>query len=286
MSNLFGWFDKRDFIENSERQQNSFTTSFGFGNTNVRRCTSTRDCASGYACINGVCQRVNVPSGTSEPNDPGSCTEGTGGTSPCGEVGACSDGGNCGSGSPVSSCCGQAVSYVTKNEEGKFVPTCDKPRTCRPFCTNYYASFGRMPAGCEGYNPCFADCEICGVSGGAYSCQKKLISESSPCYCDNGARCGPCDQCVIDTGSSDLGQCVPNPGAPETSRCQQCLELPTYQCGNGVEIGPIEACTEGDKTAAQVLVEKIQARCAACTVLCHCHEDCPDGMSCTANGCV
>jgi len=285
MTGLSDWAGKR--YATDEERRDGRTETIIAQNPRVR-CASTSQCAAGYACVNGRCTRISSQAGVSSGDTAGNCSGGTSGSqSSCNDGSrACSDDGSCGSGTTVSSCCGQAVSYRVQDSEGKFVPTCDKPTTCRPFCSSYFANFGTIASGCEGYDPCFPDCEICGLQNGAFSCQKQLISEASPCYCDNGARCGPCDQCVTDNTSSNFGQCVSSSNVPETSRCQQCLTLDSYVCG-GNDVGPITACTTPDATAQENLTAAIEEACKnVCDAPCNCHSDCPEGTFCTPDGCV
>ena len=258
MSGLFGWFDKRDFLERFENESPAALSGSELSRLGRTNCAGTKDCGAGFACIDGVCQRVNAPTDNATGDTAGDCNNGAGGSSPCGSGSrACSDGGNCGSGSPVGSCCGQAVSYRVKDPStGKFITSCERPGGCRPFCTSYFASFGTMPDGCEGYDPCFSDCEICGVSGGAYSCQKKLVAESTPCYCDNGARCGNCRACITDPASSNYGNCEYVNGL-----CGKCVTMETHFCC-GVNVGPVTVCTDGSTPANVALQERLEELCA------------------------
>ena len=232
--------------------------------SSTSKCVSSRQCAAGFGCVNGVCVRISAQGLNGSRDSAGSCNNYPY-FNPCNSGSrACSDNGTCGSGSPTQSCCGNRVSYRRRDSNGNFIPSCETYRSeerrpgCRPFCSNYFALFNTIAAGCEGYDPCFPDCETCGIDGirdetdSGYACQPAPIEEDTPCYCDSGARCNDCEKCITDVSDFRYGECVV---FPENKRCVKCLGLESHTCCE-VDVGPIRVCEDGSNRPLQELFEE------------------------------
>lgn len=260
MSDLFGWFDKRNILQDVENQQQALGGDSSTSRGQVS-CVSTKQCGSGFACIDGICEKLDTGSDQSGIDTAGDCNSGGGGgSSLCGSGSrACSDNASCGGSDPPTECCGQGVKFRIFNlETYKLETSCDEPGDCNPFCSASFAALGVMPTGCEGKDPCLSACEYCGLDfkrNGRF-CQKSTITQTTPCYCDNGARCGHCESCDSNPGSSKYGQCY----STDQDRCQQCITKDNHYCC-GKNVGPITACSGGGKTAKSVLRDMIAASC-------------------------
>ena len=221
------------------------------------RCIHTAQCASGFGCVNGRCISIGVTGGNGSPNSPGNCPDDDNNCNSGSN--ACQSEANCGSGSGLVRCCGASGSYQSR-ENGIVSLSCEKDTSCDSFCNGYYASFGYKSKFCEGREVCDPDCEYCGLS----KCKKRFMTESTPCWCDAGARCGACKECIVNPNASTFGECTQTPATRE--RCKQCLTLESYKCC-GQEVGPLTLCGDASGGPAtgpltRKLKEKARAKCS------------------------
>ena len=285
------------------------------------RCGTTSECASGYACVNGWCVRLNVGTSTGGSSaSPGNCSQGGGLPSPCnaGGLSSCQSDPNCGKGYDPTECCGSIV-YVPIGAGGGIIAICNGEEKlnarCSPFCDAYYESLGEIAAGCNDALICNDGCTYCD-SGGLdtpASCQRLA---NAPCWCSDNS-CGDCQVCETGPTSPNFGQC----GTPanEADRCKVCEDIKyTCPCGQVVEASACAStktkareearkkgsaeCQEkypfkyikqpgggyatagGETVTFDTVVAECEKECTA-ELECHCHSECASG-TCSGGRCA
>ena len=262
------------------------------GSTN--RCTTTSDCASGYACVNGQCLQTGVGGSTgggisaspgqcdpNDPNDPQPNPPGAGG---CNQGGSnsCQGQANCGDGYQARECCGTRTCSFSAfgvacvcDGDIKFKSPCSE------FCDSYMAANGEPGAGCTEDNAC-GECNECENS----ECVPKA---DGPCWCDGGETCNTdgCYQCVSDPEDPDFGEC-----RFTEEDCYDCGTVTNYLCPCNRIIPFTRFCQPygtGGMLAINVAQQMAAAQCAELcdddTVCdCNCDNDCADCEYCSSAG--
>lgn len=258
------------------------------------RCTTTSDCASGYACVNGKCVQAGVGGSTGggifagpgacdpfDPNDPQRPIPGAGGCNQGGATG-CQGQANCGNGAQIRKCCGTRTCSFSAFG---VVCVCDEDinfgTACSDFCDSYLAANGEGGAGCTEEQAC-GECNEC--SSG--ECVPKL---NRPCWCDGGETCDTdgCYQCVSDPDDEDFGEC-----RFEEENCQDCATITNFLCPCNIILPPITVCKPvlsggllAINEAQAEAVRRCAEECKVDTVCdCNCDNDCPDCEYCTQAG--
>lgn len=293
------WYNKRSTLGQPGVGLNN-PSGLGYGDYTLpsarQRCVSSSQCGSGYGCVNGRCVSIQVE-GYGSPNSPGNCP---GGGNDCNSgSNACQSGPGCGSGSGETACCGGPLNYQS-SENGVITVSCDSDKSCDMWCTTYNEIFGFNAEFCAGREVCDPDCEYCSLSG---SCEKSLIAESTPCWCDAGARCGWCRACITAPSDARYGECAQTKETQE--RCKQCATIESYECC-GQEVGPLTFCsTPGEGSSSDAVREGVRRMAREkCSELCdNCEQkthktyctnttglpdpetlNCPSGIRCVQTG--
>ena len=279
-------------------------------------CTSTQQCASGYACVNGYCVQLqyyeygdgsssSCGSGAEEGSLPPACN--------LGGYSSCQSEPNCGDGYDPTECCG-SIFYTGVGGGLGIIALCngkEKEGTrCNVFCTSYYEITGIVLSGCSDVIICNDGCTFCS-STTLYDATCQPLA-NAPCYCEQ-SRCGECEVCNTDTTSSDFGLC--GISATGTDTCQICEEI-EYKCPCGQVIGAAGCASEivnarrkaivnaafrceaeypcnitrqldgslttfdtGDPVTEDELIETCNNICSS-EIYCHCDDECPPGYEC------
>jgi len=176
------------------------------------KCFGSNQCASGWACVQGVCKPLLSNSG--------SYSSGCGGTTGGGAGGGCASAGSAvfdgctisGCGGCASDCPGiRSCRYDAYGTVNCFCGEV-KDQGCSSFCTSYTQSTGETADGCSGL--ACDECSYCDYSfvSASGSCKKKTDC-SAPCHCSQN--------CVPDCYTcNQAGEMVP---APEN--CKQCYTV-------------------------------------------------------------
>ena len=272
-------------------------------------CRLSRDCAEGWACIDGTCIDMSGP-GSDRISTPGDCELPDDGLAenPCGKPGGC-DKPTCGEDLDKGGidCCGGTIyrGYVTERIGTN--PDSLEPITrqvykeqCEPLdyeCDQYadfwYKATGDLLSGyettqiCNSCNEC-AEGKIC-----------RPISEAfAPCYCWPGIckdKEGPCFECDSDSGDC-LETCT---GC--AAECNQFFTCPCDPAQDRYEaLGSFNPCTSASGGCWQATAEKITSFCEEtfpcqdknnqCKGDCETlkstsgYPDCPAGKICQQNG--
>lgn len=199
-------------------------------------CTSSNQCASGWACVGGVCQPL--PPGSGEAGDQASgpglspdCDPGNP-NSPCNSGGpdACQQTPTCGDRTDARECCGSRCCYFGSASSplpgvSCFCDECPPLPGCSSFCESYLKANGEVGPGCtEGPNG--NSCDSCTYCNGG-KCDDLFIG--APCWCKE-PECGKdCETCDTTPGSPTLGECIFS-----ESSCQICVESYNFECPCGV----------------------------------------------------
>ena len=198
-------------------------------------CTSTSDCASGYACVGGNC--IRAASAAATPCTGTGNTDGNGGGTTCGGAGGdqCSKPG-CGTPVPIGGCCGGPQYW--DEETGQIVCGVEPITQCDVVCTEHYKATGEHLPGCGGASEpsqtslvCTNRCSTC-VENEDYDPDSSLIDErwayvckpyeqsesaSIPCFCPGGeCETEDCDKCDTEEGFCEQD-------------CDTCFEECTYE---------------------------------------------------------
>lgn len=184
------------------------------------KCTSSSDCAMGWACINGECKQVNGPGGNNQgwpdptiPSVPGTLPPST--NSPCGDgpdinrgcsvpgPGGCRTT-TCGDGDTRADCCGNrccrysyGVGAPTVNcacgdcpDYGDGGSGSGNRKWCVKFCDSYFKTYGERSKVCDQKAAC-DECQACtGEQGGRSYCENR---SEAPCHCNVPDGCYVCE---------------------------------------------------------------------------------------------
>lgn len=277
------------------------------------RCTSSSQCSSGYACVNGSCLRTTTAptgGGTSngQINNAGGCDQNDP-NSPCNSSGqsACSTTPNCGDipNPRPEECCGtRCCSFGSASSDRPgvncYCGKCpkDEGKSCNIFCDGYSSANGESVMGCTPESSC-TECTSCSLFSG--TCQP--IS-GAPCWCE-GSQCQDCLSCDTNPASPSFGLCIP----ARSGACSACSHVDAYKCPCGETVGPITACRVygpggsgyggnvilSSKSAQEIAQEQCEPASTCdpckgdCTSKTYCNEEvppCPNGMKCTDNGTI
>lgn len=192
-------------------------TSTFSGKNNITKCTSSNQCASGYACVGGVCEQhlPSNPNGSvagcgdinAQPIEQRCCVK-----SSSQDIKACTSPG-CSSErcSPITDCKGNVV---CRYSSGKIVCECcgkndNRPgsrpgggggsgggggtgASCDPFCDNFWKTIA-LP----NLDSCAnKTCSECGVCGDGNLCEPTNCGQG-PCWCDKSC-IPPCQYCAVN----------------------------------------------------------------------------------------
>lgn len=276
-------------------------------------CTSSSQCPSGYACVNGNCIRTSTTptgGGTSggQINNAGGCRQNDP-NSPCNSAGrsACSTTPNCGNiPSPrPEECCGSrccSFGSATSSRPGVncYCGKCpeDKGKSCNIFCDGYSSANGEDVMGCTPEVSCTA-CTSCSLFSG--TCEPV---SGAPCWCEGSECQQDCLSCDINPASPSFGLCIP----ARSGACSACTHVESYECPCGETVGPITACRiygpGGSGYGGNVIIssksatELAQEQCASASSCDECKGDCtsktysgdvppcPGQTKCTDNGSI
>jgi len=234
-------------------------------------CTSSSQCPSGWACVDGICQLMNNSGGGSaggggpsqqpspggggdcNPNDP---------NSPCnsGGPGSCQQAPGCG-GDDARDCCGtRCCSFGSASSSRPGVhcwcSECPPFPTCSDFCASYLSANGEKGPGCsEG-----TDGNSCDSCSYCFAGQCEPVS-NAPCWCGDGDSCntGACYKCDTNPDSSNYGDCAIDP-----SGCQQCGTIRNHLCPCNRILPDITVCKpygEGGLSPINLAQQEAAKRC-------------------------
>jgi len=309
-------FGLKSTLDDSELESEGDST----GSTDLSSfCSSTDQCPSGYACVNGKCEFMSPNQTDSwQWNSPGSCGgqgAGTGGGSGGSNGSGCNSGGpgscqqtpNCGEVSKPkpeeccgSRCCRYGLTSLTVNCTCGPCNDGGGGSECSFFCDSYWPANGISTMGCNEENTC-SECETCDF----FDRQCSPASDA-PCWCDHVSCSDNCLTCVSNPSSGSFGGCV----AAAPGACSVCTHVDSYQCPCGGVVGPITACSKWSDAGGsgyggnvilttQTATEIAEAKCASvsdcdecnkCETKTYCTDTngspppCPDGSSCTQTG--
>jgi hypothetical protein len=235
-----------------------------------KNCALSRDCAEGWACIDGTCTDMSGP-GSDRIDTPGDCElpDDQLAKNPCGKPGGCEKP-TCGENLDKGGidCCGGTIYRGFVTERTGTDPETLEPITrqvwkeqCEPLsyeCDQYadfwYKATGDLLSGyeanqiCNSCNEC-AEGKIC-----------RPISEAfAPCYCWPGVckdKEGPCFDCDSDTGDCDetCTGCV--------AECNQFFTCPCDPSQTRYEAkGSFNPCTSTSGGCWEPTAQKIKSFC-------------------------
>ena len=306
---LFSRYETSKYVRDSmfSALGQSATQAFG-GIPSPSGCRLSRDCAEGWACIDGTCTDMSGP-GSDRITTPGDCELPDDGleTNPCGKDGGCAQP-TCGEtvGEGGLDCCGGTIYRGFVASRGPVNPTTGERSTietwkeqcepleheCDQYADSWYKSTGELPRGYEVEQLC-SSCSEC---GSGLLCTP--ISDSfAPCYC-NPEKCkdkeGPCFDCDFESGDclETCEGCV--------AECNQFFTCPCDKSQTRYEAkGSFNPCTSASGGCWEPTAEKIREFCAEtfpcedenqCKGDCETlkstsgYPDCPSGKLCQQNG--
>jgi len=258
----------------------SFLDNELFRKTSNSECNGSRDCGSGFACIDGKCTKIHTRGGGNwTPNSCGddsvtrACTKGdkSGSNDKCTQPtpGNCDKDPIC----PGERCCRQ-------QEDGSIrcvCGSCDQidASRCNVYCDQYYKTWGDVLAGCykrdvEGFGECGGnicdECKFCEsdfVGSNFGTCELGNQGDPFnplPCHCF--PRCSEeCHVCNKDVNSSRFGDCQYS-----AQNCSECCAISNYDCPQCARFFPgfsyhCEPVTSA-KNCISALQEKLYNQCA------------------------
>lgn len=207
-------------------------------------CTSSSQCASGFACVNGNCEQqvtqTSTTSGSTSGCGLGDEDGGGGGSCATGDCTEAScNNGECGD----EECPGNVVRTCRVNNDTGLVecncePPSDENIICNIFCTSYFDSNGIYATGCSEFNTC-SECSNCLFvpAENRNRCRPKDV-DVAPCQCNSSGLNNPfnCEKCQqTGTLTSD-----PNCGVRVTCSRQCTCGKVTKEVYIAGDIGPAE----------------------------------------------
>lgn len=260
-------------------------------------CTSSNQCASGYACVNGECQLIDDGSNSGGSSGAGSACEGDNGNCNSGGPDACQQTPTCGEEEEARECCGDRCCYYGSNASPRPGVTCQcgecpELPACNEWCAAYFLANGEPGAGCE-EGQFGNSCNLC-TECFAGTCLP--ISEGfAPCFC-SGSECdsNSCETCNLNPEDVGFGDCEFD---VNNTPCQTCQTVQNYECPCGFSIGFVENCVPYGENAWAGLHQKAREMCrekietagldpdACCSVNVNCNSDyeCPQCHFCSTS---
>lgn len=261
-------------------------------------CTSSNQCASGYACVNGECQLIDDGSNSGGNSGAGSGCEDDNGNCNSGGPDACQQTPTCGEEEEARECCGDRCCYYGSNASPKPGVHCECGECpplpeCNEWCAAYFLANGEPGAGCQ-EGEFGNSCNLC-TECFAGTCQP-ISAAFAPCFCA-GSECDPngCLTCNINPEDAEFGNCEFD---LETTPCQTCQTVKNYECPCGFTLASITHCVGYYENPWPGLHERARALCrelveeggldpdtCGCTtdVQCNCDDDCPPCHYCPWN---
>ena len=265
------------------------------------RCTSTSQCAAGYACVNGKCTFMGQGSGSGQqpspgaggdcdPQDPNSaCNQGGVGAcqqeaDPCIGAEDAEEGKNC----CGTRCCSFGSASSSRPGVHCFCGECPPWPGCTSFCDSYLKTWGKPGPGCdEGFGG--NSCNSCTYCDGNVGGECKRIKVNQPCWCAESNCKGPCERCETEDKPFEgqyLGDCRYD---PDTTGCSTCATTLNHKCPKCPVIIPEErvcVSVSSGQNPRQLLNQKLAKICEeACKVdkPCECPNPDPACKQCECN---
>ena len=243
-------------------------------------CTGSSQCPAGYACINGVCNYMDVGGGATGGSaaSAGDC-DGNDPLSPCNQSSpnSCQQTPNCGNDPQPRECCGARCCRSSGAGVSCFCGDCPPLPGCSDYCTNYRAANGEDADNCGGKS-----CDECS------ECNNREcvpLGSGAPCHCGQDSPCpGDCMKCVTDPESSSLGLCTLSP-----DDCMDCATIYDYQCPCNVILPSVTACKPWGAdglTSSNLAYAKAASMCSngPCKDPDPCAPQCENQTYCTDTG--